>query len=430
MNIRKRYAFAAVGVLGLSAALLTPAMAATPEVPADQAMYAADVTYGDPVPVNMDPANADHWMRLDPRNVLGPFDASQSQGGAANDYFFSLAARTATTYTFGEKFCNVSAWPTTPSSWANTDIQFAEVTWGSGASWHPEAAQVFLTGAVVDGVPQTDPYYVGVVWNRIGVQYVTAANRLATAQSYSPDPARELATSVVQTDGVQQLIGFNLPANVQSAVGVKLVDVTADVYDLPTTTAGGSLAATYLDVAGTGALFTVAGDPAVQTDITVTSGTNGNTDGYDLDAIRVYKCAPELGTKTATGMGERILKKGTWFMYNTYTDSNLSTPGNDLTFDIQLNNPAVYPNNTIGTYTVEDMGGGMYNVTYALDPDYTTTIGGWVYEVEVVATHLGISNSMTFTANPAIDDNQDFGEPFSDSDGTFNVFAHFVVGFK
>ena len=424
MRTRKRSALAAVGVAALSAAFLTPAMAATPVVPADQAMYATDVTYGEAVPVNMDPLSSNHWMRLDPWNAVGPFDAVQSSGGLANDYFFSLAARTETTYTFGDEFCNVADWPTSPSDWANTDIQFSEVTFGSGPGWHPEAAQVFLTDAVVDGVAQTEPYYVGVVWNRIGVQYLSEADRLAQAASYYPD-GRELATSVVQTDGVKQFIGFNLPANVQSAMGVKLVDVTKDVYAM----AGTTMAQTYVDVPATGATFTVNGDPAVLANIAITVPAKGNTDGYDLDAIRVYKCAPVLGTKTATGMGTRILPKGTWFMYNSYTDSDPLAAGNNMTFPIQLNNPAVYPGNTIGTYTVVDMGGGQYQVTYDLDETYTTIIGGWEYGVDVVMTHLGITDD-SFTATPAKDDNQDFDVPFTDGDGMFKVFAHFVIGFK
>jgi hypothetical protein len=303
---------------------------------------------------------------------------------------------------------------------------------------------VYLTGAVVDGVAQTDPYYVGVVWNRIGVQYLTSNQRLTYAQSESPDAARALATSVVQTDGVQQLIGFNLPDNVQSAVGVQLVDVTSKVYDMPTIL-GRSLKATYVhfkDPAQVppdpyaigpnllGDEFTVAGDPALPDSISRAPGKDGNTDGYDLDAIRVYKCAPELGTRTATGMGTRILTKGTWFMYNSYTDSDLAAPGNNMPFNIQLNNPAVYPNNTIGTYTVVDLGDSKYKVTYDLDEAYTTVIGGWEYGVEVVATQLGISESMTFTANPAKDDTHDFNAEFYDADGKFEVFAHFVIGFK
>ena len=59
-----------------------------------------------------------------------------------------------------------------------------------------------------------------------------------------------------------------------------------------------------------------------------------------------------------------------------------------------------------------------------------TVIGGWEYGVEVVMTHLGISDTMTFTATPAKHDHQDFDVPFGDSDGSFKVFAHFVIGFK
>jgi len=160
----------------------------TPVDPDDPAlvMYANDWEAGPIVPVNFAPYTAaTHPARLNPANALGPFDAVQSPPTAdptfnPNEYFFGLAAREWTHYTFGEEFANIAVYP---------DILFSEVTWGSG--WHVEAALVYLTNATVHGYdgyyPDNDGgfgYYAGIVWNKVGIQSVSAAQRLAITESY------------------------------------------------------------------------------------------------------------------------------------------------------------------------------------------------------------------------------------------------------
>ena len=389
-----------------------PALSATPEVPNDQMMYAHAVTYGDAVPINISSYTDYHHLRLDPANALGEFNAVQSAGGMANANFFGLAAREWTIYTFEERFYNVD--------WA-TDIQFAEVTWGSANGWHPEAAKVYLTQAIVDGILQTEPYYVGVVWNRIGINYITAANRLAIAESYSPDPLRELATSVLQNEGVIEITGFHLPAQVESAVGIKLIDITKDIYNTATTSSVG--VTTYTN--GGGGRFTVNSLPLVYPNdgsVTIENiNPAGNTDGFDLDAIRVWKGAPYVPGDTATGMGTRILTRGNWFMYNEYT-----TAGGVQTFEIQAGNPADGIR-VIGTYTITDNEDGTFTAIY--DIDSTIEIDGWIYDIVVEEEHLGIQPAMTFRAIPGRDDNADWGVPF-EAEAAFYVFAHFSVRYE
>ncbi len=87
-----------------------------------------------------------------------------------------------------------------------------------------------------------------------------------------------------------------------------------------------------------GLVFTGCGDIAK-----ISSPVTVNTDG-DL-----YKCEC-FGGETATGLGDKIKSKGTWFMYNEYPgkcdwtshsewDSN-NTPSPDRCyFDIQAGNP-------------------------------------------------------------------------------------------
>ena len=115
------------------------------------------------------------------------------------------------------------------------------------------------------------------------------------------------------------------------------------------------------------------------------------------------------GEDSATGLGTPIQSDGSpWFMYNEYS-------GDSSPYDIQAGNPK-NGENIIGSYQVTHNADGTYTVTYNFD-------GGFA----VVDQHLAISDSMNFTAKPGQDDNQNFGEAFSDGDGSFFIFAHFSV---
>ena len=396
------------------------AYAAEPVTPLDPnlVMYADDFTVGDIVPANFDPYNAASQIdRLNPSNALGAFDATAP--ASVSDFFFATAARTWSHYTFADKFMNVDVVP---------DIEFAEVTWGTLGSWHTEAMKVYLTGAYIkDADGKVVPYgaaddgigyYAGVAWNRIGLEYVDETTRLSVTDGYFSG-TRDFADNEFYRSGAYgTYTQFHLPDEVVYAEGIYLVDITADVYAL-------AYPATYLNVSGTGALVTLNSnawdvinyDQITAADVTATSGINGNTDGYDLDAIRVYKYIPWRTSDTATGYGNRILSKGTWFMYNYYD-------GSVGTFDLQAGNPKD-GENIIGTYTVTNNGDGTFTVGY--DIDETITKNGYVYDIEVMNEHLGISDSMSFKANPGTDDNQDFGTAFADADGIFYIFAHFSV---
>jgi PKD repeat protein len=213
-------------------------------------MYATGFTVGDIVSVNFDPYNPTSQIdRLNPSNALGPFDATAPSG--VSDYFFATGARTWSHYTFADKFWNVLGLP---------DIEFAEVTWGTGGSWHTEAMKVYLTGATVkdaDGnlveYGATDDgigYYAGIAWNRIGLEYIDDATRLAVTESYFSG-TRNFANNVFYRSGPYgTYTQFHLPDEVVYAEGVYLVDITADVYNM-------AYPATYLDVSGTGALVTL-----------------------------------------------------------------------------------------------------------------------------------------------------------------------------
>ena len=115
-------------------------------------------------------------------------------------------------------------------------------------------------------------------------------------------------------------------------------------------------------------------------------------------------------TDSATGLGSPILSQGTWFMYNEYS-------GGTGSYDIQAGNPKG-GENIVGSYQVTDNGDGTYTVAYNMNAGIT-----------VVDEHLGISDSMNFTAAPGQDDNQDFGTTFGDADGEFYVFAHFALSY-
>ena len=206
-------------------------------------MYAKAYTAGHAVGVSGEEVTFDPLTtqapRLNPANALGPFDALQTGGDGK---MFSVASQTWTDYTFDDKYYNVDG---------PADIEFAEVTW---SRWHVEAAKVYLTDAYVrDGSGNVVPYagnddgygyYAGVAWNKEGIQYVTPAARLAKTQSYFAG-SRNFADNTFGTDGNFGISQFNLPAEVVYATGVRLVDVTKDVY----TMSGNG--ATYLNYRGT-----------------------------------------------------------------------------------------------------------------------------------------------------------------------------------
>ena len=149
----------------------------------------------------------------------------------------------------------------------------------------------------------------------------------------------------------------------------------------------------------------------------ISSPATVNTDG-DL-----YKCEC-FGGETATGLGDKIKPKGTWFMYNEYPAGPYGywywdeDEGIDIyVYQIQAGNPKNGPN-IIGQYWIWYMGDGWYWAKYWINPVFV-----------VVDEHLAISDSdtMNFTAAPGRDDNQDFKVPFYDEDGKFYIFAHFAV---
>jgi len=109
---------------------------------------------------------------------------------------------------------------------------------------------------------------------------------------------------------------------------------------------------------------------------------------------------------SATGSGSTIGDEGGWFMYNDYPVGP---------FEIQAGNPA-NGDNIIGSFDVIDNLDGTFTVTYEMNAG-----------VIVVEEHLSISDDPNFTGKPGQDDNQDFGVPFSDADGSFSIFAHFSV---
>lgn len=143
-------------LLGLIA---LPIRALTPVTPLDPnlIMYANGFTVGEIKSVNFDPYDANAQVsRINPTNALGGFDAVAPAG--VSDYFFAIGARTWSHYTFAEDFYNVDGAP---------DIEFAEVTWGNGTSWHTEAMKVYLTDAYIrDSEGKVVPY--GVMDDGIG----------------------------------------------------------------------------------------------------------------------------------------------------------------------------------------------------------------------------------------------------------------------
>jgi len=310
---------------------------------------------------------------------------------------------------FDEPFCNVNSVP---------DIGFSEVTWGN---WHVEAALVYLTdtyvrdgtgnvvayGAADDGIG----YYAGIVWNKIGITYVTEERRLKITESYFSG-SRDFSGNTFYQDGNFAVSQFSLPDEVVCARGITLVDITVDVYD-----EYASQAYTYTDVDGEGVRVTLIGLDPLQ--VEAVYGYEGNTDGFDLDAIRVYRCAPRLKGDSATGLGMRIWRRGKWCMYNVYNE-RLERTG---PYYIQAGNPRGGIN-IIGSYWIENLGGGWYAAYYQFDE---VVVNGWVYDIIVLEEHLSIRNFPWFTGAPGRDDNADFGVPFYDEDGAFYIFAHFEV---
>ncbi|MHB1457025.1 MAG: hypothetical protein ACYC0V_08940 [Armatimonadota bacterium] len=402
-----------VAILMILLITAIPTLAITPD-PNDPnlLMYANAYTAGAVVGVNFDPyVPAGHPLRLNPGNALGVFDAVQTNGDAR---FFGLAARTWTKYTFPDKFVNVDV---------QADIRFSEVTWDS--TWHTEAAKVYLTDAYIrnaegkvvpytldddgDATNGTRSYYAGVVWNKMGINGVSAAKRLLITQSYFAGTRDFEANTFVQ-QGNFGISLFNLPDEVVYATGIILVDITKDVY-------AEFNPATYLNVGGlnNGHLVTLLTlDPLA---VNAVYGTDGNTDGYDLDAIRVYKYIPWRFDDTATGICHPISAKGNWFGYSIY-------PGGEDPYPIQAGNPK-NGMNKIGDYSIESLGNGWYVARYSITP--TIWMNGYTYDIVVAEEHLAISDSMSFTGKPGKDDNWDFGDSFDDADGHFYIFAHFAV---
>lgn len=380
--------------------------------------------------------------------MYGEFDAVTTTG--INEYFFGVASREWTKFTFGDKFMNIddpieydeNDEPIIPEPHL-ADIKFREVTWGPLGSWHVEGALVFLTGATVKNssgqiVPYTGSdggygYFAGIAVNKEGIEGFTEDQKTEIRNKYADDfgvLGREFRSSTVEMDpppnATRATTYFHLPEEVVCAEGIILVDITDYLWNYDSTVGTPS---TYTNVAGTGRQLTFVErispyplDTRMNDQIIATESDpmNGNTDGFDLDAIQVYRCIPWRTSDTATGSGKQILKKGTWFMYNYY-DGSVST------FDLQAGNPKDGVN-IIGSYTVKNNGDGTFTVDY--DIDETITKNGYVYDIEVTSEHLGISDTMSFKASPGTDDNQDFGTAFADADGKFYIFAHFAVEYK
>ena len=128
---------------------------------------------------------------------------------------------------------------------------------------------------------------------------------------------------------------------------------------------------------------------------------------------------------SATGMGEPIMEKGNWFMYNTVNITE--DPGTGTIVDIQhiqAGNPK-NGSNIIGELIITKMSATDFVVTYEMMP--TIEIDGLDYNIVVTDEHLAISDAPDFTAKPGKDDNADFGDTLTDVDGNFYIFAHFEV---
>lgn len=318
--------------ISMALALFGTMFAAEPVEP--EAMYAAAHTEGAVQEVIVDPYSGietgnttGHEERLDPTNVYGPFDATSTSG--INEYFFGLASREWSEFTFADDFANVDG---------NPDIAFREVTWGAIGSWHAEAALVFLTDAYVwdaDGnivpyVPTAGEgvgYFAGIVGNKECYHQFDDAEDAALLAEYAATfgvGSRGFHLNGIETDPepneVRTTTLFYLPDEVVSAAGVRLVDITDVVYNRY-----GSNPATYLGSSGLGRGLTFverllgAGFPngdriSVEYAIDEYTGAvlnlSGNTDGFDLDAIRVYKYVPDLhricGYKLDADTGEGL----------------------------------------------------------------------------------------------------------------------------
>lgn len=292
----------------------------------NEGMYASGVTQGTGVPVKISSYTDYHYLRLDPANALGDFDAVQTAGGMANRYFFGLAARQWTNYTFDDNFFNVDGEP---------DIELAEVTWGAATGWHAEATLVYLTGAYVKdsngdihpyeendtegidaslGIPALDgnAYYAGIAGNRIAINYITPARKAEIRELYIPEDEfdenlfnRDFHDSTTATEGSFGITQFYLPDEVVYAQGITFIDITRNVY-------AEAYPSTYTSNATPRGTFTVNFLPITSPndgDVTITASDSGNTDGFDLDAIRVYKCPPlyEIsGYKINSDTGETV----------------------------------------------------------------------------------------------------------------------------
>lgn len=266
---------------------------------ADTEMHATDWAAGEPLWVEMHPYyGEDHGRRLWPGNALGEFNAEQGVVDL-NDKFFAVAAREWVNYTFDDVFCNVVGEP---------DIEFVEVTWGS---WHNEAVLVYLTDAFVwdegkivpyEGDDDGYGYYAGIAWNKIGILGLTDVEMNDRAQHYADamDIIRSFEANEFEQVGDFGITKFHLPDEVVFASGITLVDITHDIYDTvddyigPYAYPSGNLYGypkTYEEnfMGWSGDGYDVFMDKSGQ----ITANRNddaGNTDGYDLDGIRVYRC--------------------------------------------------------------------------------------------------------------------------------------------
>ena len=145
-----------------------------------------------------------------------------------------------------------------------------------------------------------------------------------------------------------------------------------------------------------------------------------------VESISGVSNRAELGGDSATGSSStKISSKGNWFMFNSYP----ADFAGDNCVDVQAGNPKLLGANIVGNYCIVANGNGTYTANYTINP--TITIGGFVYGITVLNSHLSIStnNSNNFTGSPGTDDNADFGVPFPDADGQFKVFAHLTLDY-
>ncbi len=281
-------------------------------------------------------------------NSLGApaaMDYYDVNGAVDNSKVTSMRYYESLTYKFGDNDESVTIYNNPDSDKA--DLVLAEVTVGG---WHPEAIEIYLVDAVVDGQMQQEPYFIGVAFNNVGIML----KDLGLLSDRGVDGFAQ--TAIVSGNYTMTNVWF--PENVESAQAVILKDVTAGYNQEPYVYNGKTS-------------FTINGIMYKWTTWT------DKKDGFDLDAVGAWDIEVVYSGEISVMTFKDITGDGLWDPHPSVNQTPLAginfmlLKWDDAANDFVFDRAAVSDEN--GLVAFGKCGEGTYKVVEAFNAGFTQT---------------------------------------------------------